>query len=504
LSALPANNFGIRWERAMIRHRWFSCLVLIFGVAWAAGRAHAVLLLYEPFNYPESNFLSATTVGAPNTTTSPIGYLAPNFNNWYGTGIDAGGYQTDNDGQIIDFDLYIPGLAKPDLNTNALLLGSTGHTMRVSLNSSTMAIPNRIGTNLSDTADPLAGTDGTLQATDTGGTAYYSLGLYVPSVAAMPASGGVLLGFNPIIGAQTVNPITVGAALTIRPKPGGSSTEFQLGILKQGTTNLATATWDPTIYSANTTIFVVGKYQTVGAPQNAAPPEKDDVASLWINPPSTTFGGFEPAGALTSTAGDDIATSAASNNHTLQSFVLRQTGSTVNFQVPIVVVFDELRIGTTWADVTPGVPGDYNGDGNVDGADYVLWRNGGPLKNEVDDRTAVNGADYTAWRARFGTPLYGDYNNDGSVDAADYVLWRKGGPLANEADKPGTIDAGDYAVWRERFGSGAGSGSGSGAEAAPTSIPEPTAGWLLVSGAFVVSIFRRRVVERQNLGCGTL
>ena len=50
----------------------------------------------------------------------------------------------------------------------------------------------------------------------------------------------------------------------------------------------------------------------------------------------------------------------------------------------------------------PGVPGDYNGNGVVDAADYVLWRNGGPLVNEVDNPGAVNAADYTAWRARFG------------------------------------------------------------------------------------------------------
>ena len=31
----------------------------------------------------------------------------------------------------------------------------------------------------------------------------------------------------------------------------------------------------------------------------------------------------------------------------------------------------------------PGVPGDYNDNGIVDAADYVLWRNGGPLENEV-------------------------------------------------------------------------------------------------------------------------
>ena len=31
------------------------------------------------------------------------------------------------------------------------------------------------------------------------------------------------------------------------------------------------------------------------------------------------------------------------------------------------------------------MPGDYNGNGVVDGPDYVVWRNGGPLLNEVAD-----------------------------------------------------------------------------------------------------------------------
>ncbi len=49
-----------------------------------------------------------------------------------------------------------------------------------------------------------------------------------------------------------------------------------------------------------------------------------------------------------------------------------------------------------------GVPGDYNGNGTVDAADYVLWRNGGPLQNEVEDIGSITVQDYTAWRTRFG------------------------------------------------------------------------------------------------------
>jgi hypothetical protein len=95
-----------------------------------------------------------------------------------------------------------------------------------------------------------------------------------------------------------------------------------------------------------------------------------------------------------------------------------------------------------------------------------------------------------------GDPVPGDYNSNGRVDAADYVLWRKGGPLANEVDTPGTVNAADYTEWRARFGNfsvgdvratdfyvrsieivdGAGSGGGNGA------VPEPGTFTYLVIG----------------------
>jgi len=54
----------------------------------------------------------------------------------------------------------------------------------------------------------------------------------------------------------------------------------------------------------------------------------------------------------------------------------------------------------------PGVPGDYNGNGVVDAADYTVWRNllgqAGPLLNEVETPNMVTTEDYTYWRSRFG------------------------------------------------------------------------------------------------------
>jgi hypothetical protein len=336
----------------------FGGVLFSIGMLFLATPANGGLILYEPFDYTESNFLSATTVGATNSTTSPIGYLAPNNNNWYGTGIAAAtGYQVANDGQVTSADLTVSGLAKPG-STRSLTLGATGHTMRLSLNTS-IGTPNQTAPNATDTPDPLAGTDGTLQSTDTAGTGYYSLAFRVTDITSLNATGGTLLGFNNVINAQVGNPTTCGACLSIRPKAGGNPGEFELGIVDQATSGFTSATWDTNTYTTNTTIFVVGKYQTVGAQGNPMPAETDDVAMLWINPAPATFGigNFEPAGGIfNNSTNSDIPTNATTNNHTLQSFILRQTGATANNQVPASITYDELRVGTNWADVTPTIP----------------------------------------------------------------------------------------------------------------------------------------------------
>jgi hypothetical protein len=61
----------------------------------------------------------------------------------------------------------------------------------------------------------------------------------------------------------------------------------------------------------------------------------------------------------------------------------------------------------------PGVAGDYNDNGAVDAADYVIWRKlmgqNVQLKNEVPGTTpgSVTVEDYTAWRTHFGSTAAG-------------------------------------------------------------------------------------------------
>jgi hypothetical protein len=58
--------------------------------------------------------------------------------------------------------------------------------------------------------------------------------------------------------------------------------------------------------------------------------------------------------------------------------------------------------------------------------------------------------------------LTGDYNNNGGVDTADYVVWRKNlnqsVTLPNDST-PGTVVQADYDVWRANFGNTSGSGA---------------------------------------------
>ncbi len=90
--------------------------------------------------------------------------------------------------------------------------------------------------------------------------------------------------------------------------------------------------------------------------------------------------------------------------------------------------------------------------------------------------------------ATYSLGVPGDYNGNGTVDAADYVLWRNGGPLQNEVDTPGTVNAADYAAWVARFGNTSGAGSGLSSAA----VPEPAVACLALLSVVGLSAIRRR------------
>lgn len=96
--------------------------------------------------------------------------------------------------------------------------------------------------------------------------------------------------------------------------------------------------------------------------------------------------------------------------------------------------------------------------------------------------------------------LPGDYNGDGIVDAADYTVWRATfgqtvtAHSGADGDGDGMVDDGDYQVWSNNFGATS-PGSGAGARAGSAAVPEPSALVLLSCGATVIlaTLSRRKV-----------
>jgi uncharacterized protein (TIGR03382 family) len=98
-------------------------------------------------------------------------------------------------------------------------------------------------------------------------------------------------------------------------------------------------------------------------------------------------------------------------------------------------------------------------------------------------------------KAIFG--LLGDYNGSGQVDAADYVMWRDtlnaNVPIGTGADGSGNgvIDVADYNVWKANFGNSAGAGAGAGTVLSQA-VPEPASGLLALVGMVLAFVSRRR------------
>jgi hypothetical protein len=87
--------------------------------------------------------------------------------------------------------------------------------------------------------------------------------------------------------------------------------------------------------------------------------------------------------------------------------------------------------------------------------------------------------------------LTGDYNDDGSVDAADYVVWRKNSGTNNTLPNDpigGTIGQAQFDQWRAHFGQTAGGGAS--ATKASAATPEPASAVLLLLAAATLVLRR--------------
>jgi hypothetical protein len=109
----------------------------------------------------------------------------------------------------------------------------------------------------------------------------------------------------------------------------------------------------------------------------------------------------------------------------------------------------------------------------------------------VDDELMTTAALAINEAADDADTMPGDYNIDGTVDAADYVVWRK---TMNTTP--------DYETWRASYGSTVGAGGVTSSSGDSASVPEPALGPLLawiVASTFAATCLRTRNSRRSPL-----
>ena len=293
-------------------------LVVLSSTGLFLANTGAALLFYDGFNY--------TLPGTPlapvtDTTASPNpGFLNSAYGwNWRYAGAGGAANQA-------------PGIASVGLSYNNV----TGYSgFQLTAGNSALFDMTQIGS-------------ARIQVTPSAissGTVYWSGLLQVGAVSTLTtAAGGMLLGGLVTSADAGTLPGTVGGVLRIR-QDSSDSTVYHIGVgMNSGT---ATGAGGANVQFANSinftagqTVFVVASYEFVAGANN-------DIARMWINPNPADFGlGTPPAATLTAAPGVTVADSSAN----VLAFNLRNV-NTVG--TPTGVLFDELRFGTSWADVMP-------------------------------------------------------------------------------------------------------------------------------------------------------
>jgi hypothetical protein len=172
----------------------------------------------------------------------------------------------------------------------------------------------------------------------TTGTVYFSFLLNVTDITSFTTTSSTpllsLLGND--------NALTPrGAGVFLRPETGG----YVMGLNKVNSSPTSGGAIASSVLSVGQTYLIVASYEIISGSNN-------DVVSIWINPTSSTFANDanKPTSTFAITTGTDF-NPGASGISALS--IMHGSGLA---GMPSLLI-DEVRVGTTWADVTPsGIP----------------------------------------------------------------------------------------------------------------------------------------------------
>lgn len=180
--------------------------------------------------------------------------------------------------------------------------------------------------------------------TRTTGTVYYSMLVEVSDISNLTntTTGSFFAGFQPhMLLSPAVSSVATAAGNLLIHRDLDNASAYNLGVA--ATTGNADRVFDTTEFLQGDTVFVVVGYQM-------NPGADDDVAFLWLNPNPLTYG------ALIAPPPDVISNGALSatpnaDHGPVASFYLRNNGVEPDF-----TLVDDLRVATTWRQVTALVP----------------------------------------------------------------------------------------------------------------------------------------------------
>ena len=196
----------------------------------------------------------------------------------------------------------------------------------------------------------------------------------------IPSTGEIIEGLVNYTGNRIVNNL----ALIVDPTTGKAQ-------LKNSTPNPLSFDGYSVLSASNSLLPANGKWSSL-FDQGTVPWQEANAATNWLNELRTS--GFTTLAAGQTLNLGELFNKAGGLKDLVLEFALQgELGP---------------RLGTViYAPLSTAVPGDYNGNGKVDAADYTVWRDtfgatGSGLAADGNGDNTVNGLDYTYWKTRFG------------------------------------------------------------------------------------------------------